>query len=213
MTPRTPHTATVTHFSILSAPWKTANPSKNDSASPIRKAPFWARPGSRVFKIAMVVVFAASVFASAEEPALNVYEILPEHLERGELGELILKISNPPGRTYYILGSWMTDVPYVIEIERNGKWVTVPRDGDLAVPQMRPFLPASYLLFTVNPPDVSSLDKGEVTFRVRAFLYTDSAFTNPYTDLTKRPFIEVVSKEMSTKDFAPRESAGEAPRQ
>jgi len=64
---------------------------------------------------------------------------------------------------------------------------------------MRAFLPSSYLLFSAVPPSTSYPYNDNVIFRVRAFLYTDPAFTNPYLDLTKKPFIEVVSRPISTK--------------
>jgi len=73
----------------------------------------------------------------------------------------------------------------------------------LAVRKMRAFLPSSYLLFSAVPPSTSYPYNDNVIFRVRAFLYTDPAFTNPYLDLTKKPFIEVVSRPISTKEFAP----------
>jgi hypothetical protein len=192
----------------LSTPWSILGRPKDDSAPSSGHTTYRARTSGRVFKSVITCFFAICAAALAEEPSLKVYEILPPNYPQGELEELVLKIDNPTGRTYYIYGSTITDVPYVIEIERDGRWVTLPRPGDLVVQKMRPFLPGSYLLLTVYPPLTSSREPQEVKFRVRAFLFKDASVTNPYTDLRQRPFVELVSPVLSTKSFAPRESAG-----
>jgi hypothetical protein len=164
--------------------------------------PVPSQPRKDIFQIVTALLVLASALCRSEEPSLTVYEIVREDLNIGRIGQVILKINNPTTTTYYIPGSFMTDVPCVIEIERDGKWVTWPQRRTLLIPKMRPFLPSSYLLFDTFTPFVQ---EPRVTFRVRAFLYTNPTFTNPYMDLTKRPFIEVVSRSLSTKELEPLE--------
>jgi len=154
--------------------------------------------------IGTVFLFMASAFCRADEPSLTVYEVLHENINTAELPAVILKINNPPGRKFYIYGLYMTDVPHVLEVEQNGHWTPLPPFYEpLAVRKMRAFLPGSYLLFDVYPPSTSYPYEDNLKFRVRAFLYTNPAFTNPFLDLRQRPFIEVISRPIFTQETAP----------
>jgi hypothetical protein len=145
---------------------------------------------------AIVLFLAASALCFAEEPSLSVYQILHEApLTTG--AELIMKVRNPPGRNYYILGLTMSDVPYVMEIQKDGKWVPAPQPHALSEFRLRPFLPDSYLVFGIP----IQMQHEDAVFRVRIFLYTASELSQIYPGSPDNSVVEVVSGPFSTKDF------------
>jgi hypothetical protein len=153
------------------------------------------------------LLFAALSVLRAEEPSLTVYETIKEDFTADVMfPELILKVTNPTDRALFVLGLSTTDVPHTIEVLRAGKWVEMPPKRCGTLMSFRRFQPGSHLVFTVFD---APLDEDDVTFRVRAYLYTTSERTNIYKDTTTKPYIEVVSEPFHSKDFhAPRDNKG-----
>ena len=156
--------------------------------------------------LASAFYLAALTLCPAEEPSLTVYQKLPEGSYVSG-AELILKVRNPPGRTYYVLVLTMSDVPYVIEIQKNGEWVPAPRPHPLSDARLRPFLPDSYLLLGIPVP----LERDDTVFRVRVFLYTSSYLEGIFPGSTTNSVVEIVSGSFSTKDIRSPTPAAYAP--
>ncbi|MDZ4404580.1 hypothetical protein [Prosthecobacter sp.] len=138
--------------------------------------------------------------AGTEQPSVSVYQLIkpdPDNLHFAG-PELALKISNPTDRTFFVLGSSITDIPHVIETKKNGKWVLSPPTRCGTGMELRRFLADSYIIFDVWDAPVHEED---VTFRVRVYLYTESNIWNVYTDPAKKPYIEILSQEFSSNDF------------
>jgi len=147
----------------------------------------------------VVCLLAAVTIGAAEEPSLSVYEIIKEDIEKGVLpGELILKVTNPTDHPFYVLGWMLSDIPHIVEIQKNGKWSPVPVTRCGFGMTMRTFKANSYLVC-----DISDLPlmEDDCTFRVRVYLYTEPDIWNVYTEPKKKPYIELVSQSFSTKDF------------
>jgi hypothetical protein len=147
--------------------------------------------------LALALLLSASAICRAGTPSLSVYQILRS--SPASVGcELMMKVSNPPGQTYYVLGLSVSDVPYIVEIEKGGKWIAAPRAHALVEAQMRPFLPDSYLIFDV-PVSFNGIE--DITFRVRVFIYTVPDRERIYLESPAHTVVELVSDSFSSKDF------------
>ncbi len=143
--------------------------------------------------------FTAVSVSNGAEPSLTVYETIKgDFSEDLILPELILKVTNPTDQVLYVLGLSTADVPHTIEVLRGGKWVEQPPKRCGTLMSFRRFQPQSHLVFTVFD---APLDEEDVTFRVRAYLYTTTERANIYKDTTTKPYIDVVSEPFHSKDF------------
>ena len=140
-----------------------------------------------------------TLLAAAEEPAVTHYQSIKEDFEKGVMsGELILKVNNPTDRTFYVLGFSMTDIPYQLEVLKDGKWSVVPSRRCGTGMSVRPFLPHSYIVFTA---DEAPLNDPNITFRIRVYLYTESDIHSLYTEPNRKPWIDFVSPTFNSNDF------------
>jgi hypothetical protein len=143
-------------------------------------------------------ILCLSPLLRAEEPSVAVYQIIEEDMEKGVAwGELILKVNNPTERLFYVFGNDITDIPHNIEVLKNGKWEVLPSRRCGTGMSTRKFLPQSSIVFTADAP----LNENDVTFRVRVYLYTEPDVFNLYTEPKRKPWIELLSPQFSTKDF------------
>jgi len=141
-----------------------------------------------------------------EGPSVTLYQAIEEDMEKGVPGgELILKLNNPTDRTFFVLGLSITDIPHNIEVFRNNKWEVVPPRRCGTGMSMRKFLPQSEIVFTAYE---APLDEDDLKFRVRVWIYTEEDRFNFYKEPNRKPYVELLSPEFSTKDFhkKPRES-------
>lgn len=153
--------------------------------------------------ITAILFLCLSLFLHAEEPSVTLYQTIEEDDEM-LWGELILKVNNPTERLFYVLGLSITDIPHNIEVLKNGKWEVVPSRRCGTGMSVRKFLPQSSIIFTAEAP----LNEDDVTFRVRVYLYTEPDIFNLYTQPNRKPYIELVSPQFSTKDFHKKRGEG-----
>jgi hypothetical protein len=138
-------------------------------------------------------------FVDAAEPSVVHYQTIKEDIEKGVLsGELILKVNNPTDRTFYVLGFSITDIPYRVEVLKDGKWSVVPSRVCGTGMNVRPFLPNSYIVFTAHEAPVTDPD---ITFRLRVYLYTEPDIFSLYTEPNRKPWVDFVSPAFNSNDF------------
>ena len=91
---------------------------RRSGAFSITMRPASASPVLRMKFLAMLsaLVLAAGALCRAEEPSLSVYQIIPGDSENPR-GELIMKLNNPPGRTYYLYTPGITSFLAAIEVQ------------------------------------------------------------------------------------------------
>jgi hypothetical protein len=155
----------------------------------------------KLLLILPVLSLALTTMCSAEKPSLSVYQIIPGDSENPR-GELIMKLNNPPGRTYYVFGMSINCFPHTIEVRRRGRWVVAPGQGSCWTgSESRPLLPDSYVVFdTYLPPSVKNYAK----FRINLSLQTTAPdFSNADKAPPEKRYIELVSEPFFTKDLKP----------
>lgn len=135
----------------------------------------------------------------AAGPSVTLYQIIEEHVNKGITGgELILKLNNPTDRTFFVLGNSITDIPHNIEVFRNEKWEVIPPRRCGFGMSMRKFLPQSNIVFDAYE---APLQENDLKFRVRVWIYTDDDYFNLYKGPNRKPYVELLSPEFSTKAF------------
>jgi len=167
------------------------------SASPVLRMKFLA--------MLSALVLAAGALCRAEEPSLSVYQIIPGDSENPR-GELIMKLNNPPGRTYYLYTPGITSILAAIEVQKDGQWIDAPREtycltSFYACARTHPFLPDSYVVFDTDlPPSLRDYS----VFRVNVRLLTAPPdLLHPEAVPPGKGYIDLVSEPFSTKDLKP----------
>ncbi len=155
------------------------------------------------------VCFTALSFGHGADLSLTVYETIKGDYSKDLiLPELILKVTNQTDQVLFVLGLSTADVPHTIEVLRDGKWVEQPPRRCGTLMSFRRFQPQSHLVFTVFD---APLDEEDVTFRVRAYLYTTTERANIYKNTTTKPYVDVVSEPFHSKDFHATPDTGTSP--
>ena len=161
-----------------------------------------------VFILTAISLFLGVLRLHADELKLTLYEAIQSDIMAGRDGELVLKVTNPTDRVFYVYGYQTSDVPHTIEILKGNKWVEAPPRRCATGWSFRRFQPHSEIVFAVPDAPLDMVGDEDITFRVRAYLYL-STDLNLYKDPSHKPYVEAVSEPFHAKDFRSAKDAAQ----
>lgn len=121
-------------------------------------------------KVLLFVFLSVVMVCAGEKPTVGVYMVraFDQKAVVPEMPEVILEISNPTDKTFYISGSSIESPLRHVEALRGERWLRIPGFVCGTGLSMRPLKPGSKMLVTVNFP------LEEVAARFRFFFFTSA---------------------------------------